>query len=316
MNSSAHSSLTSPEGSPRTSASLSHTGRIWRKWAYWGANRGPRFFIQWAPPLLGIFFCLILPEVRRIVLRNVRWIQGKRDLWPEVRDVLATFCQFASSLTESLASGRAEARAAHIRVRGAECFQQLVQSGQGFVIATAHIGPWDSAVQALAKNLSAPVLIVMAHEADEAAEEIQDQARRSEDVQVLRIGKHPLDALPVLQHLRAGGIVALQMDRLPTGNEQNVVQTHLFEREFPVPPGPLLLAGLAQVPLFPIFSARTGYFSRLIEVGRPVFPVRRADPQDLQREAQALVDQMAQHLQAFPTQWFHFVPSAHASPEP
>ena len=104
-------------------------------------------------------------------------------------------------------------------------------------------------------------------------------------------------------------LAMLQLDRVPTGSTS--IETRLFDAPFFVPAGPFLLAGLARVPLVPVFSARTGFFSRRIEVGRAVSPPRRPTPAELERLAAAAVAQMEEHIRVYPTQWFHFGTEPH-----
>lgn len=286
-------------------ASSFHERAFLRRWARFGAERGPRFFIQAAAWLLGWFFFLCLPRARRAVLHNVRWIQGRRDAWREILDAGLTFTQFAACLTESLGASRPEARESRAMVRGEERIQRLIETKKGFVILTAHIGPWDGAAQLLAHEQGASVMLVMAREGEEESGQIQDEVRGAARVKVRRIGGHPLDALPVLQHLEQGGIVAAQFDRVPPG--QMGVETRLFGRRFLVPAGPLLLAGLAGVPVLPIFAARTGYFRRKIDIGFPLYPSRRPGREELASLSLEVTKRMEAHLAAFPRQWFHFV---------
>ncbi|HSC89519.1 MAG TPA: lysophospholipid acyltransferase family protein [Polyangiaceae bacterium] len=261
--------------------------------------------MRWSPPVIGLLFAALLPSARRLVARNLRLIFGRRDAWVELRDVARTFVQFASCLAESLGADRSEAMTRAIRVRGGSRVEEMLARNQGFVIATAHVGPWDGTAQALAQLGGARVMIVMAHEHDAEAEQLHDQVRAKAQLKVLRIGRHPLDALPALEHLASGGVVAVQVDRVPRGNA--AVAVKLFGEDFAVPQGPFQLAGLAKVPLLPIFSARTGYFTRRIDIGFPVWPSRRPRGEELRELAQCVVSQMEGQIAAFPLQWFHFI---------
>lgn len=281
-----------------------HGSAFWRRFAHWGAARGPELFVRAAPAPIGLLFGALLPDARRLVLRNLRRVYGERDALVEARDVARTFGQFAACLAESLGASRPEAAAARVVVRGASRIDELLASGRGFVIVTAHVGPWDGAAQVLAHRPGARVLVVMAHEDDAEAESLHDEVRGRARVQVLRIGRGPLDALPVLQHLDGGGVVALQLDRVPRGSQ--AVETKLFGEPFYVPAGPFVLAGVGRAPLLPVFSARTGYFQRRIEIGEPIFPSRRPSGAELVELGQRAVSQMEAHIAAYPTQWFHF----------
>lgn len=275
----------------------------WRRWAYLGARYGPRSFVRWSPPLIGLGFALGLPRARRQVLRNLRRIHGPRGDLAELRDLAATFATFAACLAESLAAERHEAQRARYRVRGAERFEALRAQKRGLLLATAHVGPWDAAAHALRGVVDEPLLLVMGGETDTGAGEFHDRLRRQTGVQVCRVGNHPLDALPVLEWLQAGKLAAVQMDRpAPSG----VVITRLFDRPFATPRGPFALASVAGVPLLPVFASRVGFFDYEIEVGHPIELPRRADRAATERAAASFAGQMEVFLRAHATQWFHF----------
>jgi len=284
-------------------ASIAHQGAALRQLAHSGATRMPRWFLKCAPRLIGPLFALLVPSARRQVGTNLRRIHGPRDAVTEALDVVGTFAEFASCLAESLAARRADVEA-HVEVRGGHRLEALLESGRGVVLVPAHAGPWDGAAIAL-RRLEREVLMVMHEESDDDASGLQDEIRRQSGVGVLRLGGQPLAALPVLQHLQTGGIAALQLDR--PANGRSVVAGKLFGGGFPVPVGPFVLAGLAGVPVLPAFSARSGFFRRVIQVGDPLWPSRRPGERELASLVDAALAQMELHLRRYPRQWFHFV---------
>lgn len=216
-----------------------------------------------------------------------------------------TFVEFAHCLTEALGAGREGGRQRKVEVKNSEEILEFFKAGLGVVVVTAHAGPWDGAASDLALDSGRPVLLVMDQEGDVEAARIQDHARRDLGVEVVRLGQDPLSALPVLTHLGKGGVTALQLDRAPPGRPARTV--NLFGKPFPVPTGPFLLAGVARVPVVPVFSARRGFYRREIRVGKAVWPNRRANDEELEEYMREALVQMEQHLLEFPRQWFHFV---------
>ena len=63
------------------------------------------------------------------------------------------------------------------------------------------------------RDLGARVVLVMAAEPDAEARALHDEVRRRAGITVLSVGATPLDALPLLRHLRQGGVAAFQLDR-------------------------------------------------------------------------------------------------------
>jgi len=280
-----------------------HSG-FWRRLAYGGARYGPRFWVRYSPPLFGVTFSLLLRRERVKVLDNLRRIHGSRFALSEAYDVIRTFASFASCLAESLAAERPEAEKAECRVFGEERLQAALAEHRGVIVVTAHAGPWDAAARLLANRVRAEVMVVMKRENDGSARSLHDDVRRQAGVTVSHIGADALDGLPLLAHLRKGGVVALQLDRI--ASERRTFDVTLFGERFFVPQGPFQLASLAQAPIVPLFAHRLGYFKYQLFVGEPLRLKRRASLCELTMAANSATSQMEQFLRAHPTQWFHF----------
>jgi KDO2-lipid IV(A) lauroyltransferase len=275
-----------------------------RKLVGWAARSAPAWFVKAAPLLLGVFFALIVGPARRAVRRNLRWIFGVRPFFREARDIASTFAQFAACLTESLAPERPLFLAREFDVRGIELLDGLRNEGRGMLFLTAHIGPWDTSAMGLDTFSKAKVMMLMAPERDGEAGDYQDDLRSRSDVSVLRVGDSSLDAAPALTHLLEGGIVVAQMDRVRPG--QDAIEARLFGQPFLVPRGLFRLAGVAGVPVIPVFSARLGFGRRLLRVTPPIQIARRPTEEQLRAHADLALAGLADHVRAFPTQWFHF----------
>lgn len=276
-------------------------GATLRRAAIWGATRAPRWFVRSAPLVIGAFLSFILRSERLRVRQNLRRIHGVRPWREEGRNIRRTFVEFARSLTEGLSRDRFGGP--EFEVQGAEGIQDLLRSPSGFLVGTFHVGPWDLIVQMAFAESDRRVLVVMAREGVSSAASIHDQGRNSA-AEFLRLGSHPLDALPVLSHLADGGIVAVQLDRAAAGGE--VQEGSLFGQGFPFAMGPFRLAGLAQVPLVPILSARLGDGRYLVRVLEPLHFAPRPSEGELGRAREGLSQELERHLSRYPTQWFDF----------
>jgi KDO2-lipid IV(A) lauroyltransferase len=148
------------------------------------------------------------------------------------------------------------------------------------------------------------MMIVEAPERDARARAIQDEARRGSDVLVAHAGDDPLAALPIVKHLRSGGVVALQVDRAPPGLRARHVT--LFGERSPIPEGPLRLAALTGAPIVPIFAARTGHRRYCVSAYPPIHLARSSTPEELDAAAQRIADAVQEFVRRNPTQWFHF----------
>lgn len=283
---------------------FSHDSAFWRRLAYLGARHGPAFWLKYSPPVFGAAFACALPEARRNVTATLDWVRGPVSRGLQRREVLRTFVSYAQCLAESLAEGRLDARAQQFRKSGVEQFQAALARGHGAVVVTAHVGPWDVAARALREVAHADVIIAMTREPDSEARSLHDRVRERGGVDVAHVGGHPLDALPLLRHLKSGGIVAAQLDRgSPSGR---VLPVQLFNRSFEVPEGPFRLASLAGAPLVPLFARRLGYFDYEVVVSPPIDLPPRPSQELLECAAQSAADAMAAFVRETPTQWFHF----------
>jgi lauroyl/myristoyl acyltransferase len=111
----------------------------------------------------------------------------------------------------------------------------------------------------------------------------------------------------LLKALRDGEIVSIQGDRVegPVAH----VTAELFGRNAPLPNGPFVLGLVAQVPIYPLFIARTGCRSYRIIVRKPIrleaTGVREHDIAHGVREWCAVLQEIiADHCD----QWFAFTP--------
>lgn len=272
-----------------------------RRMAHWGALSGPRAFLRYSPGPIGAVFAT-LPDVRRQVVANLRRVHGERAAWREQLDAVGTLANYASCFAEAMATGRPDA-SPRVQVHGAERLREALASG-GVVLVTAHIGPWELTAQLLGRDLSAEAVLVMEREPNVAARELQDNYRSERGLKVLHVGAHPTDALPLIAHLKKGGVAALQIDRPPPSGR--VLTVSLFGQPFSVPEGPFRLASLSGAAVVPVFARRLGFFDYELEVSEPLGLGRRPRPEELQQAAQKAADAMQEFVRCSPTQWFHF----------
>ncbi len=240
--------------------------------------------------------------MRARVIENLRRIHGKRGALREQLDAMQTLSNYASCLAEALANGRDDLTA-RVKVHGEERLRAALARG-GVVLTTAHVGPWELTAQLLGSRLAANVVVVMEREPNEAARELHDRYRTEQGLRVLHVGAHPTDALPLIAHLRNGGVAALQLDRVPPSGRTLTVS--LFGQPFRVPEGPFRLASLSGAELLPVFARRLGFFDYELEIGEPLALGRRPSADELTLAAQKAVSAMQAFVAESPTQWFHF----------
>lgn len=290
----------------RARGALAPDGVLLRRLAIAGARHGPRTWVRYSPPVFGALFAALMPAQRQAVRRNLRRVLGARGALAENVDVMRTFAAYAACFAEALAAGRLEAENARRRVIGAHHLEAALARGRGLVIVTAHVGAWDAASRLLVSDKDVSVMVVMTREPHADARRVHDHVRERAGVLVAHVGDSPTDGLRLLAHLRAGGVVAVQLDRAPPG--QRVIEVDLFGKRAGVPEGPFRLAALAGSPVVPLFNRRIGFFDYELEVGEPFEIDRRASRAELAEAAQRAAGAMERFIRTVPTQWFDFDP--------
>jgi KDO2-lipid IV(A) lauroyltransferase len=284
---------------------FAHDGLFWRRMASLGAQRLPRWWVRYTPPVFGVAAAVALPEARRAVRKNLRRIRGPRPLWRDVIDTTQTFASYAGCLAETLTTGSKNYVEPRVDIVGSEHVKVAVAEKHGLILLTMHTGGWEVAGPLLAEHTHVDVVLVMEGERDQSARRIHDRAREASGVRVVHIGPDPLAALPLVRHLtEKKGAAAMQVDRVPSSGR--ALRVRLFDREGALPEGPFRLAQLTGAPMVPVFCTRLGFRRYAFEAhGARTLP-RRATPEQVDAVAQSVADDMTRFLRAHPTQWFEF----------
>ena len=281
-----------------------HDSVLWRRAVNAGVTYGPGALVRYSPPLFGLAFAAGLPRQRRAVEKNLRLALGPRARLREVAEVAGLFVNYAGSLTDAFVAGSKRGDPLTVRCPDEKVIEGALAGGAGMIIATAHTGGWQLAGLRLQSLHGAEMMVVMGPERDARAQALSDAARARAGMRVAHLGHDPLGVLELLGHLRRGGVVAMQMDRLPQGMRGR--KSELFGEPFFVPEGPLRLAAASGAPIVPVFTRRLGYMEYEVNVAPPVRLPRRPTPADLDAAARAVLQAMEIFVRENPTQWFHF----------
>jgi KDO2-lipid IV(A) lauroyltransferase len=171
------------------------------------------------------------------------------------------------------------------------------------VLVTAHTAGWEVAGPLLGKSYGLDLVLATYAEPNASAGRLQDEARRRGGVTIAHVGD-PLAALPLLRHVRDGGVVALQLDRVVPGMRTRAAP--ILGSEGEVPEGPFRLAQLSGAPIVPIFCARRGHREYLVQAFEPRWLDRRASEATINEAAAHVGECLTRFLRAHPTQWFQF----------
>lgn len=273
-----------------------------RRLAWLGAARGPRWLLRYSPPVVGTLALAFSGDARRKVIQNLRTVRGPRGPVRDALDAVVSISSFAGALGESLATGSKNDAAPDARIEGRELLLDALPGPM--IIGTIHSGGWDVLGRLLSTDLSLDVIVVMAREPDRAAEALHDAARAKANLRVVHVGQDALDALPLLRHLKSGGVVAMQLDRAPAG--MRTVPVRLFDEESVLPEGPFRLAQMTGAPIVPVFCARKGFRRYEVQIHPPVRLAKDADVGQLRSAANRIAADITAFLRANPSQWFNF----------
>ena len=282
-----------------------HDGLFWRRLAYRGSTEGPEWWKRTSPAVIAAVLFAAIGRNRRGVLSNLRRIQGSRGVLADHWSALRTFVEFAYCLTETLEHASPHARPLDVQAPPEiDDFERLPRR-QGVVVLTSHFGSWEIAAQ-LMQRFGRRVNVVMAREANPSVEAFQSALRERCGLRVLHSDSSPFASLNMLQALRRGEIVAIQIDRSAPGHVTRPVEFFGAPAQFQY--GPFALARLAGVPLWPVFAARLGV-RRYRLMPEPLRTIARdASEQDVLAVMHDVVRSFESHVRAYPNQWFQFAP--------
>jgi len=282
------------------------TGIFWYRFAYWGFTRPPSWTEWLSVPISAVFFFLVLGRIRAALAANLEPVLGRTNPLRGLVRSFRTIWAFSWCFTERYRRLANPERYTGI-LEGDEHWREVMESATGAILATAHIGPWETATQFGASNSPRRIHIVREKEMDPRAQQfVEELLARSGNRYVTHFAGEDLTlAIELAQALRGGDVVALQCDRPREGGRTLTV--NLFGRPMPLPTGPAALARAAQVPILPVFHFRDGRF-RVRTVARPpIHVVATADrDSDVAAAMQRLANEIEWAIRRNPHQWFCF----------
>jgi KDO2-lipid IV(A) lauroyltransferase len=181
--------------------------------------------------------------------------------------------------------------------------QRALASGKGAILASAHLGNWHGGGVAVARR-GVQVRVVMYR--NHAAEFMDRKVARRGKVRQTFIDDDPMSMMEIVRALQQGEVLAMLVDK-PWDSRSMAVP--FFGKPSLFPLGPVRLARLAGVPIFPAFCVwnRLREFEAIlcdpIEVGG-------GDPEQAEYDA---LSKLSVVIQKFVTEnlhvWFNFTPA-------
>jgi len=285
--------------------SLRYDGLFWRRLAYRGATDGPEWWKRTSPAIVAAILFVLVRRNRRGIVANLRRIESARGPLAARLSGLKTFVEFAYCLSETLEHASPSARQMHVEAPSEIQRADLLPPGRGVVVLTSHFGTWEIAAR-LMQRFGRRVNVVMARESNPTVEEFQSALRERNGLRVIHSDSSPFASLNMLQALRRGEVVAIQIDRSAPGQVTRAIDFFGAPAHFQY--GPFALARLADVPLWPVFAARLGVRRyRIMPEPLRMIP-RDASEEQVLGVMRDVVRSFEDHVRAYPHQWFQFAP--------
>jgi lauroyl/myristoyl acyltransferase len=173
------------------------------------------------------------------------------------------------------------------------------------------MGSYDLGAALFAEKFNREIRVVRALEADpQTAQHVGASLERSSEggVKVEYNSVGAMLSFDLLEALRRGEIVSIQGDRAEGGLAK--IPAHLFGKRIQLPSGPFALAQVAQVPIYPLFVARSGYRSYQIIVHEPIVVPRtgRRREEDIAPAVEKWQTILEETIKEHWDQWFAFTP--------
>ena len=246
------------------------------------------------------------PASARAVDRRLRrvWSEtGRGGKPPEARE---THRAFALALRDFLAADARRDRAPRVRLdsEGREILRQALASRQSTVLVSGHFGPWEVALQWLARMVGPVDALTRSHRSS-AVERFFAARRAAFGVRTLSTRR---PAAAALQRLRAGGWIAALADRASCGRRlaRRTRVGSATDGLVLLDPAPLLIARRASAQVLAGVAWRAA--DGAVEVRfQPAFTLEPRHGGIGLHQAEARLQRFFDaHVRAHPTQWFEW----------
>jgi lauroyl/myristoyl acyltransferase len=289
-------------------------GVFWREYLDWAAVNLPFYFYPVNLVFFTLFFFFFAAPARRTVVANLGVILPGSSWAMNHLRAFRTLYNFACTISEA-AIHKINKEEFSYEIIGAEWLEQL-GAAQGAIVLTAHMGSYDLGAALFAEKFHREIRMVRAPEPDrQTAEHLSASVEKAGEGAV-KVDYNTAGALlsfDLLKALRDGEIVSIQGDRVEGDVAQ--ISARLFGKEVRLPNGPFVLALVAQMPIYPLFIARSGYRSYQVIVREPIRVPRTggAREDDLEEGVVKWCAVLEEIIASRWDQWFAFTPIFPAS---
>ncbi len=277
----------------------------WLATLFWHTRHAPWVAAALRPAIIRGAWALS-PGMRAATLANAAHLLGASSSRSErKRLALGVVGNFLDAVIEfggnrALTSEELSARLGS--VEGEAAYVQARAAGRGAILATAHLGSFETAM-ALLTQREPKIHVVFHPDRSPLFERLREQQHARLGIRDARVTEGLPMWLRLRDALRSNEVVLMQADRVMPG--QPGVAVPFFDCAARFPTGPVKLARLTGAPIVPVFSLRRDDGRIDIIIDEPLWPERtpaappgRTDPLLL-----GLVRVLESRIAAHPEQW-------------
>lgn len=290
-------------------------GVFWRKFLDWAVNNITPFYEPLAMFFWSLFFMFFAAQGRNAVMYNLRYILPGSRSTANLFRTFRVFWSFAWTIADT--SRFSECRTiVDWEFDGYDHFRRLIDSSEGSIILTAHMGNYDLGAYLFVEQMKRQMTIVRAPERDHDTQQYVAERRERialEDFRVDYSNDSSRLVFDLVDAIREGKVVAIQGDRVVEGVSR--LRTSLFGLETDLPSGPFALAMATRAPIYPLFIIRVGRRRYRCLTGEPIHCLRtsRSRDEDIAHAMEAWRVLLERTIRDYWHQWYMFDPIEVAS---
>lgn len=251
--------------------------------------------------IIGTLAYLIDVPHRRIARRNLRLAFPDWSAEKIRRTSKRVFQHFGTTFLEvcQLASYSEADVMDRVRLVGEKHWRRALDSNQGLILVSAHLGNWEFGTQYTACYMKKPTLGVVKKIPFRPLNQWVHDLRTRFGIDII----YKKGALPDMrQALRRNWVVGLLVDQ---SRRKESVDVNFFGYKVPATPAAAFLGLRCKSPILPIFCVREASGKLTVHVDEPIDLIRTGNLRsDIQTNTQLITDAVERVIRKYPEQWF------------
>lgn len=219
------------------------------------------------------------------------------------------FVAFGHNLVDKVAVWNHQITREHLNFPNRHELLHLINSKQGFVIFSAHLGNIEIMRAIASSSQTCKINALIFNQHAQKFNELLTTLNPDSQLNLIPVVNFDLSIAMQLQHkIDQGEIVIIACDRTPTSRKQHLVSASFLGKKAQFPQGGFLLAYLLRAPVYTMLCLKN---KQKYDVIFRLFATqlhlsRQQREQELTQYAQQYSDFLAEYCLQYPTQWFNF----------